>query len=408
MKLKIKKLRFMVKDFPLLKVSEWLPYIINLLRYGYHKNHIRHQSISDVREDRFIKHLSHILFEDGYLVDLQPLDREDRLHLNKVLITNSAIGGRSGTEVWIYEMYRWLKSNGLDVMVYAPHINHQNPETLRGLKYTTCRSEAERFRPDIIHVQHAGNQDVLRLVKLIKDVPIFNLLHGIADQIEAPMVDSKRMVVYGGVSRLICRKLSFLTRKKVILLKNFTDNALDFRQIVKPRRAVIVSTKISHGARSRLENLFGEFGISIDAFGHDSKSFIWGYESTKESLRAYDFALCTGKTVIDMLGLGVNVMLSEGGVIGELVTAENYDHLSDMNFALASNAVPAVEAFSGNAQNWVKNQLKKMAEINIDCIQAKRGEENSIDLIGRKLLSVYSSLMASNDTCLEKTRAYLH
>lgn len=393
-KLLFRKVRYVVKDFPIVEPKDWLSYIRTYLKYGFHKNHVRHQPIKNIRSDRFIKYLSANLSGPGFLSTLE--GASDYLpRPRKVLITNSSIGGRSGTETWIYEICQWLQSKGIEVLVYAPHVNRANSDTLRNIPHTTSQSEAIRFNPDILHLQHVGHHKIAELVAQFDGLPIFNMLHGVSDQIEIPLDHADRQIVYCGVSRLICRKTSFLTKKRVLLLKNFTTRSADFKKVVPPIRVVGVSSKIPTEIRKKLTELFNSFNISYQSFGHDADSFIWDYELNDGKLMGNHLVLSTGKTTIDFLGMGFNAMLCEGNLLGPVVTEQNYRFLSDMNFALASPLVPTVDVLSSEAETWLLAQLDELMTVDAGTLRTLRDQENSIEVIGQQLLKAYSGLMAN-------------
>ena len=314
----------------------------------------------------------------------------------RLLLTNSTIGGRSGTEVWLYEMCRWLSSKGIDVLVFAPNLNNTNPQTLSLVPHTSSVPEATRFKPDLIHLQHAGHHKIFNLLEHLESVPIFNLLHGISDQIELPLHPKNSRILYGGVSRLICSKTAFLTQQKTLLLKNFTNRRATIKTPKPPLSAAIVSTKTTSKSIKRLKEIFSFHQNTVKVFGHNSGSFIWDYDSPETGLNNCDIALCSGKTVIDLLGMGLNIMLYEDELLGPVVTEKNYTFLSDMNFALASEAVPAVNIFSADSEIWVQTQLQKILKINTQNLADLRNQENTIEVVGKQLLLAYSTLMKNN------------
>ena len=391
-KLLTQKLKYLVKDFPILHIRSWLPYIHTYVKFGYHKNHIRHQPISKIRRDRFIQNLSLGVGNSEKIFMLDKCVGERKLP-QRVLITNSTIGGRSGTEVWIYEIYNWLSSKDIDVLVFAPNLNHKNPKTLSLLPYTSSIREASKFKPDLIHLQHAGHHKISELLECFESIPVFNLLHGISDQIELPLHPKNLKFLHGGVSRLICSKGAFLTKQKTLLLKNFTDREATINPPKTPLVAAIVSTKTTSKSIKRVQEIFSSHKSTVKVFGHDSASFIWDYDAPETALTNCDIALCSGKTVIDLLGLGLNVMLYEDDLLGPVVTEKNYNFLSDMNFALASETVPAVNVFSSNSEIWLETQLRELSQIDPVTLTKLRNQENNIEVVGTQLLRAYSELM---------------
>jgi len=392
--LKLRKLKFAFKDFPLREVGNWYPYVNNYLRYGFHKNHIRQQSIAQIRSDRFVRYLTEKLAHAGTeLSEQETGDERERYLPKRILLTNSTIGGRSGTEVWVYEMVHWLEAQGAEVLVYAPNLNHKNPDSLNSVRHTTSQKEALDFAPDLVHAQHAGHRQVGRLLDKMKAYPTFNMIHGIADQLELPIRPGKhRRLCYGGASLLICAKASFITGTETALLKNFAESINDFRPARQPRKAMTISTKIGQETRDRLEELLRQQNIAYSGFGHSPSTFIWDYDEAAEMLSAYDVVLCTGKTAIDFLGRGFHVMLCEGPLLGPIVTDKNYRLLSDMNFALASSLIPAVNIFSDEASTWLKDQMDQIPDIDTRRLQQMRDSENTLNRVGQHLLEIYASL----------------
>jgi hypothetical protein len=196
--------------------------------------------------------------------------------------------------------------------------------TSNRIAVTSNISEVLKFNPNLVHLHHASNKDIFKLIQnLDKRIPIFNLIHGVAPVLCHPFLDESRKVVYGAVSKLAVESTSFITGisvNKIYLLKNFspphnivlTENSFD------RGRVAIVSSKVKMSNAIKWSKLFKELSIDLDFYGNKSSNIVLDYSDITNQ---YDFFLCTGKTAIDIMGFGKPVMLLEENLLGPAVVS---------------------------------------------------------------------------------------
>jgi hypothetical protein len=396
---KILSIKYFIKAAPLCSLSSLVSYFEIFILFGFYTGFLKKKSLVEVRQDKFINYLSKKLRNEAHPVECTfVINRKLGI---KVLFTINAFEGIGGVEQWLYQMTSELKARGVEILIFTGITGMMSDKaTAKGIPVTSTISEALEFKPDLIHLHHSSSRHISSLLKSIdKNIPIFNLVHGVAPTLCMPFIDKTRRIEYGAVSKLAVQYTSFLTRvsvNRIYLLKNFfTQKSISYAPGFTKQKAAIISSKVPEFYADKWSKLFQKLSIELDVYGNRRNNKIWDYSDV---IAQYDFILCTGKTAIDIMGFGKPVILLEQNLLGPAVISENIKFLSDMNFSLASPLVDAVELDDGRALNILKDEINKLQKNEFYKNQKILLRENSLVTAVNQLIQIYEDITANSDS----------
>lgn len=391
---KLIRVKYLLKDAPLKSVKDLKKFLYIYLSFGYHQNHLKRKSISEIRKDKLVVLLSKNLPHSSINKNL--IDNNDNKNI-KVLFTINALNGIGGTEMWLSQIIEKLQSSGLRSLIYTP-IKGNLYESLLQKKYqlTDSISEALNYAPSVIHLQHHNNPQITKLINLFDNkTPIFNLSHGIAPILELPYINQSRRIEYGAVSHLVASKIAFLLKKdinQIHLTKNFfTQQHISSVNKITTRNIAVVSTKTNKRSCDRLSTILKSLGYELSIYGDSPQSFIKDY---RDVIDKHELFFATGKTAIDILGYGKKVLLFEGNLVGPAVLSSNVEFISNMNFALASPLVEAKDVFSENISAVIKEKIESLVNDDDTPRVDYLLKNNSIDVVSYQLIQIYNQLLS--------------
>jgi hypothetical protein len=140
--------------------------------------------------------------------------------------------------------------------------------------------------------------------------------------------------------------------------------------------------------------LFKELSIDLDFYGNESSNTVLDYS---DIINQYDFFLCSGKTAIDLMGFGKQVMLLEENLLGPAVVSKNIKFLSDMNFSLGNPLIDVIELDEMGVVEKIKSNISQIKNNNFEVNNLALFGNNSLKLAADHLMSIYTSLMESSN-----------
>ena len=393
----LRSFKYFIKGMPTQSLKEFLKYFETFFYFRFYGGYLKGKSLVQVRNNKFIRFLSKKILEHPDSIWGEYRRANDK-NL-RVVFTINAFKGIGGVEVWLYQMALELKKRGVKLLIYTKIIGAMSERaTSTGIAVTSNISEVLKFKPNLVHLHHASNKDIFKLIQTLdKRIPIFNLIHGLVPVLCQPFLDESRKVAYGAVSKLAVESTSFITGisvNKIYLLKNFsppqnialTENSFD------RGRAAIISSKVKMSYANKWSKLFKELSIDLDFYGNESSNMVLDYS---DIINQYDFFLCTGKTAIDLMGFGKQVMLLEENLLGPAVVSGNFQFLSDMNFSLVNPLIDVIELDEMGILEKLKSNISRIKINNVEENNLTLFRENSLELATDHLISIYTSMIES-------------
>jgi Glycosyltransferase Family 4 len=253
----------------------------------------------------------------------------------RVLITNSTLANRAGTELYVRDLARGLLARGHTPIAYSTSLG----EVAQDLRLATIPVVDDLDRlgsvPEIIHGQH--HLETMTALLRFPDVPAVYFCHGWKDWVEtAPIFP--RIFRYVAVDEARRDLLLFergIPEERIRVVHNFVD----LQRFVQreplpeqPARALIFNNAACEQnyvgiVRSACEQM----NISLDVIGSASGNPCTHPERV---LGDYDIVFGTGRSAIESMAVGAAVVLCNNFGMGPMVTAAAFRELRAVNFGI--------------------------------------------------------------------------
>lgn len=291
----------------------------------------------------------------------------------RILFTNSAIAGPTGTELYIRDLAREFRARKCEVVIYTLRTGDL-AEEIRALGIPVVdHLSALGETPDIIHGQH--HLPTLQAMLAFPETPAVFVCHGWRPWEEMPpaLPRIRRHVAVDPLTRDRIIHEGRIAQEKVHILPNFVD--LD---IFRPRwplpewpeRAAIFSNYVRPGSpyfRS-VSTACARLGIELDVIG---SGFGTATNQPAPTLAGYDLVFAQGRSAIEAIAVGSAVIVASSRAFGPLVRPENYHELRRFNFGIralehpvdAEHIVNEIRTYNPNAAAEVTVRLREEADL---------------------------------------------
>lgn len=253
----------------------------------------------------------------------------------KVLLTNSTLATRTGTEIVTRDLALGLARAGHQACVFTPFPGDVAGEILAAGVPVVSRLDDVPFRPDIIHGHHHV-ETTLALVHF-RTVPAIFVCH---DRLNWPDAPPRMHAVryYVAVDRNCLERLVLeagipLERTRLIL------NAVDLRRFTprpplpgKPARALVFSNYATEGADlETLRQVCSEAGMELAVAGRGVGAQA---DRPERLLGDYDLVFAKARCALEALAAGCAVILCDRQGLGPMVTSAQLQELREWNLGM--------------------------------------------------------------------------
>ncbi|HYW74147.1 MAG TPA: glycosyltransferase family 4 protein [Pyrinomonadaceae bacterium] len=252
----------------------------------------------------------------------------------RVVITNTALENRAGTELYVRDLAYGLKQRGHTALVYSERLGGL-AEELRAMgievvdDLTTLASP-----PDLIHGHH--HLSTMTALLAFPRTPAIFVCHGPEIWQEEPPL-FPRIKYYVAVDRACEQRIlqKGIDAAQVRLIHNFVD-LHRFKQRPplpdNPRRALIFSNQACTATHEpAVRGACRRAGISVDIVGSAAHRVS---EAPESILGGYDLVFAKAKAAWEALAVGAAVILCDAAGVGPMVTTRNLDELRAFNFGV--------------------------------------------------------------------------
>lgn len=249
----------------------------------------------------------------------------------RVLITNSSVSTRSGTELYVRDLALGLLGRGHRPVVYTPKVGALAEELRNKTVPVTDSLDSVSARPDIIHGHH--NLETMTALLHFPRVPAVFFVHDNLSRRDVPPA-SPRILRYVAVDqtcldRLLCEHGVPEDRARVVL------NSVDL-SVFKPRgplpprpRRALIFSNASSAHYAAVREACARSRLPLDVIGHDSGNVC---ERPEEVLGQYDLVFAKARCALEALAVGAAVILCDFRGAGPMVTTAELDSLRRLNF----------------------------------------------------------------------------
>ena len=251
----------------------------------------------------------------------------------RVLLTNSALENRAGSELWLQEVALALLARGHAPVAFSPRLGGVAAQLRRATVPVIDDLSRLADRPDLIHGQH--HLETMAALLHFPGVPAIVVCHGFAPSPEAPPA-FPRIRRYVAVDDLVRERLIAecgITADRIVMLRNFVDLSRFLPRPplpAEPRRALVLSNQASEATFvPPLRTACQERGIQLDVAGVASGKVL---DRPEEALAKADVVFAKGRAALEAAAMGCFVVLCDATGLGPAVLPEDFPYLRSFNF----------------------------------------------------------------------------
>lgn len=287
----------------------------------------------------------------------------------RVLLTNMQLCGRSGTELYVFELAVELARRGDLPVVYSPHLGLLAKQ-LQSRSIPVVRDlDRISVAPDIIHGNH--NLQTISAICHFPNTPAVMTCHDCSAWHDHP-VAHPRIRKYLAVDHA-CRErliqMEGIDPRRIEVAYNGVDlDKFEPRGPLpkRPKKALLFSNYSEDRAFRVIRNACRRHEVELHAAGRRLGGAI---EQPELTLRNYDLVFAKGRAAWESLAVGNSVIVCDGEKLGGLVTRERLDQMRAWNFGrrlLQSNLTIAdvskeVSHYDAEDAAHVRDEVRKTA-----------------------------------------------
>ncbi|MFN6955093.1 MAG: glycosyltransferase family 4 protein, partial [Acetobacteraceae bacterium] len=252
----------------------------------------------------------------------------------RVLITNTVLAGRSGTEIFAAQLAEELFRRGHQPVLYAPLLGETALALRRAGIPAHDRVAEIAPAPDVIHAHHVG--PALAAIAAFPGVPALFVAHDATREQDRPPAHPQIRRVLA-VSRAAAEQWG-----GGALLRNAVDLARFPPRPPLPARPsrLLVVAKHAAGVQEALAAA-ARAGLAAEALGHALGRVT---ADLPAAFAAADIVVASGRSALEAAASGCAVILAEGGRFGGMLDAARLDALLDDNLGLRTLRAPLTPA----------------------------------------------------------------
>jgi hypothetical protein len=304
----------------------------------------------------------------------------------KVLLTNTHLVHRGGTELYIRDLATALLRMGHKPVVYSPRLGGV-AEEIRALTIPVVNTlEALVEPPDLIHGQH--HLETMTALWRFPDTPALYVSHGFLPWQEAPPLFPRilQYVVVGVFGRERLTREFGIDPDRVTIVHNFVD-LKRFRPRIelpaRPRSALLFGNWPSEAYRDAVLQACADRSITLDLAGHGLGT---ATNRPETLLHQYDLVFAVGRSALEAMATGAAVILASPAGLGPLVTTTNFDRLRSINFAIRALTQPCDPPLIGA-------EIDRYDPVEALLVSEKVGQTAGLDAAGDTFVALYEDVL---------------
>ena len=305
----------------------------------------------------------------------------------RILITNTALVNRSGSELYVRDLALGLLERGHTPLVYSPILGEVAQEIRAATIPVVDHLDKIALPPDLIHGQH--HLETLTALLHFPGIPAVAFCHGWAPW-EENTLRFPRILRYVAVD-LTCRdRLLFehgIPENQIQVSFNFVDLQRFCPRAplpVLPQRALIFNNHATERTHlPALREACSRLGLKLDVMGAASKT---ASIRPEKEIGQYDLVFAIGRSALEALAVGTAVVLCSAAGVGPLVTVNELDRLRALNCGIWTLRMPLTpESLIEQISRYDAQDATEVARR----IRSTAGRDAVID----ELLALYQSVL---------------
>lgn len=259
----------------------------------------------------------------------------------RVLVTNSSLARRAGTELYTRDLALGLRERGHTPIVFSTILGEVAEELRAATVAVISDLSALAVAPDVIHGQH--HMEAMMALLHFPRVPAVHFCHGWLPWQESPP-HFPRILRYVAVDdtcrdRLILE--SGIPEEKVRVLLNFVDLERFKPRAplpVRPARGLLFSNYANDETHLGIvREAAAQTGIKLDVVGFGVGN---PCAEPEKLLGSYDIVFAKARAALEALAVGTAVVLCDASGMGSMVTSGELERLRALNFGIRALREP--------------------------------------------------------------------
>ena len=311
----------------------------------------------------------------------------------RILVTNQNLDARGGAQSFVRDLARALQDLGHSVIAYSSDL--ANRERLLETDVIPVATDLENlpFKPDIIHGQH--HLDAMTAVMSLPGVPAVFHCHGAVWRDCLPK--HPRIYQYMAMSRTLRERMaaeSNIAESKISVVLNGVDLAR-FSQVrtpsARPVRALFYNSRqpADGDAVVAVKEAASCCGLDLDLVGYPFGNIT---AEPEKLLPQYDLVFASGISAIEAMASGCAVIVLGRTSCGEMVQADNYERLRQVNFSIASNSdAPSVAR--------IEAQIRRFSAADAAQVTARLRRDADFRQTVKEMVGIYGRAIEQHRAC---------
>jgi glycosyltransferase involved in cell wall biosynthesis len=314
----------------------------------------------------------------------------------RVLITNTALENRAGSELYVRDLALELLRRGHRPMVYSPRLGDVAREIRRATIPVVDDPASIGSAPDLIHGQH--HLETMSALARFPGVPAVYVCHGWLPWEETPPVHP-RILAYVAVSEAVRDRIVYergVPLERTTIIGNFVDMARFLPRAAplasSPRTALLFDNHaMPDGYAQAIREACALAGVALDVLGLYYGNAV---SEPERLLGRYDVVFARGRAALESLAVGAAVICCGKEGAGPMVARANLDRLLRQNFGIQAMDRPITV-------DWALEQLRAYDAADAAAVSAEIRSRSSM----RATIDRITDLYATTLTAWEVTRA---
>jgi hypothetical protein len=295
----------------------------------------------------------------------------------RILLTNSTLADRSGSELYLRDLAIALRGRGHDPIANSPLLGDVAADLRDAAIPVTNDLRTIRVAPDVIHGQH--HLETMTALAHFPRVPAVSVCHGWLPWQEAPP-SHPRIRRYVAVDDTVLDRLvveSGVDPARVQTLYNFVDlNRFADRGELPPRpqKALVYNSRASEESFGVVvREVCRAAGIGVDVLGYGADRPV---REPERLLTQYDLVFARARSALEAMAVGCAVIVCDPSGVAGLVTTKNFDGMRRLNFGVRTLTRPvdrellAAEVAAIDAADARRVCERVRAEASLDSVAA--------------------------------------
>ncbi|MEH2470422.1 glycosyltransferase involved in cell wall biosynthesis [Nitrobacteraceae bacterium AZCC 2161] len=250
----------------------------------------------------------------------------------RILITNCALRGRSGTEIVTMEMAVGLQRRGHEIAILSPLLGPSADQMRLAGIFVTDTVEQIPWTPHVIHGHH--NHVFAAALCWFPSTPALFVCHSSQFWFDGPfLIDRvKRVFAVDEACRDRLIKGAVGNKGAVELLLNAIDLDCFLPRCplpLVPRRALVLTKNVGH--IDLIRQAAFSTSLQLDEINVATGPAI---ENLSDCLTQYDIVFATARMALEALAVGCAVVVVDGRGLAGMVTSSNVDRWRRNNFGI--------------------------------------------------------------------------